>query len=253
MFPWTSSKGVCEESQQKTPFFAPKYEIVIFGQAGSWGIFQKRRVCWQLNRTRGPCFVQGHSCSLHLHLVGRELHSYGTVSRSSSVPSLYFARGECVCPERECLFGVPEFLGEYVLSDLGKQICVQRAQNKSENTASNKEWEKMRNPLDWSLTFAHWLPSAGEANQLRSAPNRGMVRGRGCNDSFRAAVDRSYDGPNHDAETMETGAFAFTFPSAFPKTLYSASFFLADKCDAFDLLFKAPPKKVKLNKINEQK
>ena len=25
------------------------------------------------------------------------------------------------------------------------------------------------------------------------APNQGMIRGRGCNESFRAAVDRSYD------------------------------------------------------------
>ena len=33
--------------------------------------------------------------------------------------------------------------------------------------------------------------------------NRGMVRGRGCNDSFRAAVDRSYDSVG-EAETMET-------------------------------------------------
>lgn len=32
---------------------------------------------------------------------------------------------------------------------------------------------------------------------------RSMVRGRGCNESFRAAVDRSYEGAN-DAETMDT-------------------------------------------------
>ena len=31
-----------------------------------------------------------------------------------------------------------------------------------------------------------------------------MVRGRGCNDSFRAAVDRSYEGPKNDTGTMET-------------------------------------------------
>ena len=34
-------------------------------------------------------------------------------------------------------------------------------------------------------------------------PNRGMIRGRGCNESFRAAVDRSYEAPM-EAETMET-------------------------------------------------
>ncbi len=34
-------------------------------------------------------------------------------------------------------------------------------------------------------------------------PNRGMVRGRGCNESFRAAVDRSYEG-EMGTETMET-------------------------------------------------
>ena len=28
---------------------------------------------------------------------------------------------------------------------------------------------------------------------LWKAPNRGIVRGRGCNESFRAAVDRSYE------------------------------------------------------------
>ena len=48
------------------------------------------------------------------------------------------------------------------------------------------------------------FPLTGEANQLRCAPNRGMVRGRGCNDSFRAAVDRSYEGPKNDTGTMET-------------------------------------------------
>ena len=55
----------------------------------------------------------------------------------------------------------------------------------------------------FTLLFAY----LGEANQFRSAPNRGMVRGRGCNDSFRAAVDRSYDGPNNETETMETRKF----------------------------------------------
>ena len=36
-------------------------------------------------------------------------------------------------------------------------------------------------------------------------PNRGMVRGRGCNESFRAAVDRSYEnsGMLSVAEAME--------------------------------------------------
>jgi len=36
-------------------------------------------------------------------------------------------------------------------------------------------------------------------------PNRGMVRGRGCNESFRAAVDRSYEnsGMLSLAEAME--------------------------------------------------
>ena len=32
--------------------------------------------------------------------------------------------------------------------------------------------------------------------------NAGLVRGRGCNESFRAAVDRSYD--NQTTDTMET-------------------------------------------------
>lgn len=42
-----------------------------------------------------------------------------------------------------------------------------------------------------------------EGNGWRShILNRGVVRGRGCNDSFRAAVDRSYDGV--ETEAMET-------------------------------------------------
>ena len=44
----------------------------------------------------------------------------------------------------------------------------------------------------------------GDTSQFRAVPNRGMVRGRGCNDSFRAAVDRSYDGPPQEQDPMET-------------------------------------------------
>ena len=29
-------------------------------------------------------------------------------------------------------------------------------------------------------------------------PRANMVRGRGCNESFRAAIDKSYDGPPED-------------------------------------------------------
>lgn len=29
-------------------------------------------------------------------------------------------------------------------------------------------------------------------------PRPNMVRGRGCNESFRAAIDKSYDGPAED-------------------------------------------------------
>lgn len=34
-----------------------------------------------------------------------------------------------------------------------------------------------------------------------------VIRGRGCNDSFRAAVDRSYDGPMGLRNQMETRKF----------------------------------------------
>lgn len=34
-----------------------------------------------------------------------------------------------------------------------------------------------------------------------------MVRGRGCNESFRAAIDKSYDGP----EDMAEGILCFYF------------------------------------------
>ena len=44
-------------------------------------------------------------------------------------------------------------------------------------------------------------------------PNRGMVRGRGCNESFRAAVDRSYEnsGMVSLAEAMEPCEWASHF------------------------------------------
>ena len=42
-----------------------------------------------------------------------------------------------------------------------------------------------------------------EVTSAFKSPTRSMVRGRGCNESFRAAVDRSYEGAN-DAEAMET-------------------------------------------------
>lgn len=32
-------------------------------------------------------------------------------------------------------------------------------------------------------------------------PRLHMVRGRGCNQSFRIAIDKSYDGPSEDGET----------------------------------------------------
>lgn len=31
-------------------------------------------------------------------------------------------------------------------------------------------------------------------------PRQNMVRGRGCNESFRAAIDKSYDGPPEDED-----------------------------------------------------
>ncbi len=47
-------------------------------------------------------------------------------------------------------------------------------------------------------------PESGAApGNYFKPPNRGMVRGRVCNDSFRAAVDRSYDGPVPEMETCE--------------------------------------------------
>ena len=33
-------------------------------------------------------------------------------------------------------------------------------------------------------------------------PRPNMVRGRGCNESFRAAIDKSYDGPPEDDDGM---------------------------------------------------
>lgn len=51
------------------------------------------------------------------------------------------------------------------------------------------------------------LPTDGHPNDdvYGQQPNRAGVRGRGCNESFRAAVDRSYDAPMVTGETMETG------------------------------------------------
>ena len=43
-----------------------------------------------------------------------------------------------------------------------------------------------------------------EISNYCKANRNGMVRGRGCNDSFRAAVDRSYDqGGAENADPME--------------------------------------------------
>lgn len=41
-------------------------------------------------------------------------------------------------------------------------------------------------------------------------PRQNMVRGRGCNESFRAAIDKSYDGPaeDDDGERRETSMCA---------------------------------------------
>ncbi len=56
--------------------------------------------------------------------------------------------------------------------------------------------------FDPDIYMTHSL--VGDTSQFRAVPNRGMVRGRGCNDSFRAAVDRSYDGPVQEQDPMET-------------------------------------------------
>ena len=58
-----------------------------------------------------------------------------------------------------------------------------------------------------SLQTAVQEVTEDEGSGLWRPPNRGMVRGRGCNESFRAAVDRSYDGPPTDAEAMEPRKF----------------------------------------------
>lgn len=36
-------------------------------------------------------------------------------------------------------------------------------------------------------------------------PRQNMVRGRGCNESFRAAIDKSYDGPPEDDDGKGQG------------------------------------------------
>ena len=43
------------------------------------------------------------------------------------------------------------------------------------------------------LSFAQEDGDAATNTTYWRPPNRGMVRGRGCNDSFRAAVDHSYE------------------------------------------------------------
>lgn len=40
-------------------------------------------------------------------------------------------------------------------------------------------------------------------------PRQNMVRGRGCNESFRAAIDKSYDGPAEDEDGKYWEEFAF--------------------------------------------
>ncbi|XP_037083721.1 partitioning defective 3 homolog [Pollicipes pollicipes] len=66
---------------------------------------------------------------------------------------------------------------------------------------------KKSSSLESLQTMVHELALAEEGE--RSYPHRGpvkVVRGRGCNESFRAAVDRSYEAPLGDdnGDVMET-------------------------------------------------
>ncbi|XP_067127490.1 LOW QUALITY PROTEIN: partitioning defective 3 homolog [Centruroides vittatus] len=56
--------------------------------------------------------------------------------------------------------------------------------------------------LESLQTMVHELQKREEVNESISHPATRVIRGRGCNESFRAAVDRSYEAPV--AEMMET-------------------------------------------------
>lgn len=56
--------------------------------------------------------------------------------------------------------------------------------------------------LESLQTMVHELQKREEVSEFVPHPTTRVIRGRGCNESFRAAVDRSYEAPV--AETMET-------------------------------------------------
>ena len=62
-----------------------------------------------------------------------------------------------------------------------------------------------------SLQTAVQEVSLDEEGTFFRTPNRGMVRGRGCNESFRAAVDRSYDDQGQPMPTGKSKCFRFVF------------------------------------------
>ena len=65
-----------------------------------------------------------------------------------------------------------------------------------------------------------------EEGNFWKPPNRGMVRGRVCNESFRSAVDRSYDAQGQ--EHMEPGQSMQIISSATELLVNFYDFFYVD-------------------------
>ncbi|KAM8904452.1 par-3 family cell polarity regulator beta a isoform 3-T3 [Spinachia spinachia] len=73
----------------------------------------------------------------------------------------------------------------------------------------------------WKSSSLESLQTAVSAEQSRSKaqvpfhrPRPQMVRGRGCNQSFRNAIDKSYDGPSEDDDDLTDHSSGFETPAS---------------------------------------
>ncbi|CAG0916002.1 unnamed protein product [Notodromas monacha] len=110
-------------------------------------------------------------------------------------------RGKDAAPSTECLANIKALFKSYLSCPMGGSLA-KRPSEANRNKKSSKDigpglGMKKSSSLESLQTMVQELSQAEDGDpalSYRPNPVR-VVRGRGCNESFRAAVDRTYDAP----------------------------------------------------------